>query len=43
VVISGYNAGQGSIEQDGVNKTLPNPQYVSTVRALMTRCKCDQY
>jgi soluble lytic murein transglycosylase-like protein len=43
VVISGYNAGQGSIEQDGATKSLPNPQYVSTVRALMTRCKCDQY
>jgi hypothetical protein len=43
VVISGYNAGQGSIEEDGATKTLPNPQYVSTVRALMTRCKCDQY
>jgi soluble lytic murein transglycosylase-like protein len=43
VVISGYNAGQGSIEEDGATRSVPNPQYVSTVRALMTRCKCDQY
>jgi Transglycosylase SLT domain len=43
VVISGYNAGQGSLEQAGASKKLPNPQYVATVRALMTRCKCDQY
>jgi hypothetical protein len=43
LVISGYNAGQGAIEQAGATKTLPNPQYVSTVRALMARCKCDQY
>jgi transglycosylase-like protein with SLT domain len=43
VVISGYNAGQGSIEQAAASKKLPNPQYVATVRALMTRCKCDQY
>lgn len=43
VVISGYNAGQGSIEQAAASKTLPNPQYVATVRALMTRCQCDQY
>lgn len=43
LVISGYNAGQGAIEEAGATKTLPNPQYVSTVRALMTRCKCDQY
>jgi hypothetical protein len=43
LVISGYNAGQGAIEEAGATKTLPNPQYVSTVRALMTRCKCDRY
>jgi soluble lytic murein transglycosylase-like protein len=43
VVISGYNAGQGSLEQAGASKKLPNPEYVATVRALMTRCKCDQY
>jgi soluble lytic murein transglycosylase-like protein len=43
VVIAGYNAGQGGIEQAAESRTLPNPQYVSTVRALMTRCKCDQY
>jgi hypothetical protein len=43
VVISGYNAGQGGIEQAAASKTLPNQQYVATVRALMTRCKCDQY
>lgn len=43
VVISGYNAGQGGIEQAASSKELPNPGYVATVRALMSRCKCDQY
>jgi len=43
VVISGYNAGQGGIEQAAATKTLPNPEYVAAVRALMTRCQCDQY
>ena len=43
VVISGYNAGQGSIEAAAASKALPNPGYVSAVRALMTRCQCDQY
>lgn len=43
VVISGYNAGQGSIEAASTRKTLPNPQYVGAVRALMVRCQCDQY
>jgi soluble lytic murein transglycosylase-like protein len=43
VVISGYNAGQGSLESAGASRKVPNPGYVATVRALMTRCKCDQY
>jgi soluble lytic murein transglycosylase-like protein len=43
VVISGYNAGQGGIEQAAASKKLPNPAYVATVRALMTRCQCDRY
>jgi soluble lytic murein transglycosylase-like protein len=43
VVISGYNAGQGGIEQAAATKTLPNPEYVAAVRALMSRCQCDQY
>ena len=43
VVISGYNAGQGSIETAAASKTLTNPQYVAAVRALMTRCQCDSY
>ncbi|WP_030439387.1 lytic transglycosylase domain-containing protein [Actinoplanes subtropicus] len=43
VVISGYNAGQGGIEAAAATKTLPNPEYVAAVRALMTRCQCDQY
>jgi hypothetical protein len=43
VVISGYNAGQGGIEQAATSKKVPNPEYVATVRALMTRCECDQY
>jgi hypothetical protein len=43
VVISGYNAGQGGIEAAAESKTLPNPEYVAAVRALMKRCQCDQY
>jgi soluble lytic murein transglycosylase-like protein len=43
VVISGYNAGQGGLESAEADRTLPNPQYVSAVRALMSRCQCDQY
>ncbi|MEU8820980.1 lytic transglycosylase domain-containing protein [Actinoplanes sp. NPDC048796] len=43
VVISGYNAGAGGIEQAAADKTLPNPNYVASVRALMKRCQCDQY
>jgi soluble lytic murein transglycosylase-like protein len=43
VVISGYNAGAGSIESAAPSKTLPNPQYVAAVRSLMGRCQCDQY
>jgi soluble lytic murein transglycosylase-like protein len=43
VVIAGYNAGQGSIEAAAASKNLPNPGYVRAVRALMTRCQCDQY
>jgi len=42
-VISGYNAGPGSIDAAAGSKTLPNPEYVNAVRALMTRCQCDQY
>jgi Transglycosylase SLT domain len=43
VTISGYQAGQGGIEQAAETRKIPNPEYVATVRALMTRCKCDQY
>ncbi|WP_127501426.1 lytic transglycosylase domain-containing protein [Actinoplanes solisilvae] len=43
VVISGYNAGSGGIEQASGSKSLPNPQYVAAVRALMSRCECDQF
>jgi soluble lytic murein transglycosylase-like protein len=42
-VISGYNAGPGAIDAAAASKTLPNPAYVGAVRALMTRCQCDQY
>jgi hypothetical protein len=42
VVISGYNAGSGGIEAAAASRELPNPQYVAAVRALMTRCECDQ-
>lgn len=43
VVISGYNAGQGGIEAAAASKELPNPEYVASVRSLMTKCQCDQY
>jgi hypothetical protein len=43
VVISGYNAGQGGIEEAAASRTLPNPEYVDSVRSLMTKCRCDQY
>jgi hypothetical protein len=43
VVISGYNAGAGGVESAASGKTLPNPQYVAAVRALMKRCQCDQF
>jgi soluble lytic murein transglycosylase-like protein len=43
VVISGYNAGQGGIEEAAGAKQLSNPEYVAAVRALMTRCECDKY
>lgn len=43
VVISGYNAGQGAIEDAATTKILPNPAYVAAVRSLMSRCACDRY
>lgn len=43
VVISGYNAGSGGIEAAASSRELPNPEYVAAVRALMTRCECDQF
>jgi len=43
VVISGYNAGSGGIEAAAPSKKLPNPEYVAAVRALMSRCQCDQF
>jgi soluble lytic murein transglycosylase-like protein len=43
VVISGYNAGSGGIESAVSSRELPNPQYVAAVRALMSRCECDQF
>ncbi len=43
VVVSGYNAGSGGIEAAASSRELPNPQYVAAVRALMSRCECDQF
>ena len=43
LVISGYNAGPGTVDDAFENKTLPNPQYVDSVRSLMAKCPCDKY
>jgi len=43
LVISGYNAGRGSVDEAYAEKRLPNPQYVDTVRSLMSSCYCDRY
>lgn len=43
MVISAYNAGDGSVEQSHRAGELPNPAYVDSVRSLMKRCYCDRY
>jgi hypothetical protein len=39
-VIAAYNFGAGAVGQDTI--VIPNPNYVSDVRALMVACPCDQ-
>ncbi|GID46039.1 hypothetical protein Aca07nite_33140 [Actinoplanes capillaceus] len=43
VVVSGYNAGYGTVDAAAKSKTLPNPDYVDSVRSLMADCPCDRY
>ncbi|MEE6263741.1 transglycosylase SLT domain-containing protein [Plantactinospora sonchi] len=39
-VIAAYNYGHGAVAEEGQPLTIPNPQYVRNVRALMTECEC---
>ncbi|MEV6967278.1 lytic transglycosylase domain-containing protein [Hamadaea sp. NPDC051192] len=41
-VIAAYNFGYGAVD-NGTTIVIPNPQYVSNVRALMVSCPCSQY
>jgi hypothetical protein len=43
MVIAGYNAGFGAVEEGYADKRLPNPEYVNSVRHLMKSCYCDRY
>jgi soluble lytic murein transglycosylase-like protein len=43
MVIAGYNAGYGTVEEAYAEKRLPNPEYVNSVRHLMKSCYCDRY
>ncbi|MFI7597846.1 transglycosylase SLT domain-containing protein [Actinoplanes sp. NPDC049681] len=43
MVISGYNAGRGAVDDMYADKKLPNPAYVDSVRSLMKSCYCDRY
>jgi hypothetical protein len=43
MVIAGYNAGAGAVEEAYADKRLPNPEYVNSVRHLMKSCYCDRY
>jgi hypothetical protein len=42
-VIAAYNYGHDAVARDGEPLTIPNPQYVRNVRALMTECVCLGY
>ncbi|MGN9808575.1 transglycosylase SLT domain-containing protein [Micromonospora sp. BQ11] len=42
-VIAAYNYGHAAVAQEGKPLTIPNPQYVRNVRALMTECVCLSY
>ncbi|MEU2614983.1 transglycosylase SLT domain-containing protein [Micromonospora sp. NPDC007271] len=39
-VIAAYNYGHNAVAREGEPLTIPNPQYVRNVRALMTECEC---
>jgi hypothetical protein len=41
-VIAAYNYGYGAVDTDN-GIVIPNPQYVSNVRALMVNCTCFGY
>jgi len=43
LVIAGYNAGAGTVDAAYADKSLPNPEYVNSVRHLMKSCYCDRY
>ena len=43
MVIAGYNSGFGAVDAGHSAKRLPNPEYVDSVRSLMTSCYCDRY
>ncbi len=43
VVVSGYNAGYGTVDEAARKKKLPNPEYVDSVRSLMADCPCSKY
>ncbi|MEV6300879.1 lytic transglycosylase domain-containing protein [Actinoplanes sp. NPDC051861] len=43
LVISAYQAGPDAVLANADSKTLPNPEYVDSVRALMKSCYCDRY
>jgi hypothetical protein len=43
MVIAAYNSGFGTVEDAWASKQLPNPEYVDSVRSLMTSCYCDRY
>ncbi|WP_446215950.1 transglycosylase SLT domain-containing protein [Micromonospora sp. IBHARD004] len=42
-IISAYNYGHNAVAREGEPLTIPNPQYVRNVRALMTECVCLTY
>ncbi|WP_305786425.1 lytic transglycosylase domain-containing protein [Symbioplanes lichenis] len=43
MVIAGYNAGRGAVDEARADKQLPNPRYVYVTRSLMESCYCDRY
>ena len=43
MVIAAYNSGFGPVEAAYAAEELPNPEYVDSVRSLMSSCYCDRY